>query len=488
MNQIISFSIIIIFIVTGILLIVYTGNSKDNFTPVPSSQPLYNWRVNDSSGIGIGISYGNKRWVAVGEAIKYSEDGENWTNSNNAFNNGIGIGVAYGNERWVAVGYEDEYEAIKYSEDGKKWENDSNEFNNGIGIGVAYGNRLWVAVGESDTTIKYSENGDKWENDANNDFEKAGHGVAYGNGLWVAVGNDNDEFEDITNTTIKYSEDGKNWINASNDFSLKGNDVAYGNGLWVAVGNDHKKGTIKYSKDGANWINASNAFDGKGYGVAYDGNGLWVAVGENEGTGSDDGPKIKYSEDGQNWTNLIIPKPDNITINNMYGLAFSDEKLIITGNFNNTKSFLIADLSPTPTPTPITTTPPEQCHIPKQNSDEYIYSTEQVINGYQMIIKIPGNMLDFTLENNNFKFMFDTKEGSLRINGNNINYPDLDFVVEEDINIIDDWKPITDIFTDIVDIIDSDYIFSYNNHTCNNEINNNETILNNVKYAWKIVT
>ena len=191
-----------------------------------------NWQESSGTPFGIGngsgngVAYGDNRWVAVGvgadafgnangKNILYSYDGINWQESSETpFGigsdfNGVGLGVFYGNNRWVAVGNgvdangNNSGKNILYSSDGITWQKSSGTpFGSGssrfnCGFGVVYGNNLWVAVGSNSNgkTILYStDNGLTWlESQGDNfygNYSSSGNSIAYDSThkRWVAIG------------------------------------------------------------------------------------------------------------------------------------------------------------------------------------------------------------------------------------------------------------------------------------------------------------
>ena len=222
-----------------------------------------------TQGIAFGVAYGNNRWVAVGNGkdddgynngknILYSDDGVGWQESfGTPFStNGRGIGVAYGNNRWVAVGAKNNSTStvnnILYSDDnGVSWQESSGmPFGSGGGLDVAYGNNRWVAVGRNvDGTangknILYSDDGVSWQESSGTPFGTRGQGVgvSYGNNLWVAVGGDSTDISTGNRKNILYSTDGVSWQESpggtfDGEFT-SGVDIAYDSthNRWVAIG------------------------------------------------------------------------------------------------------------------------------------------------------------------------------------------------------------------------------------------------------------
>ncbi len=115
-----------------------------------------------------GVTYGNGKFVAVGESIDYSTsflgtaggailtsvDGVTWTSQ--AFGAAWLLGVTYGNGKYVAVGSHGDYGVILTSPDGVSWASQSLEASMYV-LGVTYGNGKFVAVGDKWNGTNYDE-------------------------------------------------------------------------------------------------------------------------------------------------------------------------------------------------------------------------------------------------------------------------------------------------------------------------------------------
>lgn len=234
------------------------------------------WTQITVSGSWSGITYGNGKFVAVGNSsrnnnnLAYSPDGINWIPNPI---NGVWNGVTYGKDKFVAVGSDG---IIAYSTDGSSWIQTTVGSNRWTSI--IYGNGMFVAVGSN--IRAYSTDGIKWTQ-----IKASGGwaGVTYGNGKFVAVG---------SSGIIAYSIDGISWtqITASGNWT----SVTYGNGVFVTGNNG--SGKVAYSTDGISWetapINIYYLSD-----ITY-GNGKFVAVGFSG--------VIAYSTDGINWTQITV--------------------------------------------------------------------------------------------------------------------------------------------------------------------------------------
>ena len=315
------------------------------------------------AGIGRFVAVGNLNGDMSG--IGYSTDnGKTWTVAARAeqdglFANNLGMGIAYGNGRFVAVGdtgFEEDVSNIGYSLDGgETWtvvslDKTDGLFSGGGGYGIAYGgNDRFVAVGDSlddASSIGYSpDGGETWTVAANPDglFRgRGGYGVASdGNGLFVAVG---DSLDDASN--IGYSPDGGvNWYVAENPDGLfrgrYGSAIAYSNGTFVAVGDSQGDlSNIGYSTNGGQtWQVAQNTnglFTG-GYGlsIASDGNGRFVVAGYN----NNDVSNIGYSSNGgETWT--VVSTADKrglFSSGGSYGqgIAYGNGTFVVVGGYDS---------------------------------------------------------------------------------------------------------------------------------------------------------
>jgi hypothetical protein len=153
------------------------------------ADPLDNWHWRNPLPQGNslnGVTYGNGRFVAVGNAgtILTSPDGVTWTQRDSGVAQNLN-GVAYGNGLFVAVG-----ETILISPDSVTWTAPNPQTHYFLSA-VAYGNGNFVAVGYG-TVPLVSTDGAAWSEAAilgQLDYFVYLSGVAYGNGLFVAVGN-----------------------------------------------------------------------------------------------------------------------------------------------------------------------------------------------------------------------------------------------------------------------------------------------------------
>ena len=278
----------------------------------------------------------------IGNSIKYSYDGINWSNGNNTFSLG-GQYVKYnsniGNGVFVAVGQDQEYPQ-KYSYDGINWLNGNGVFNtnnlaisNSLFMAVVYGNpgvyisndginwtipfgltgisngplsaasdnnNNWVIVGDDENiTLQYSTLGESWLylETLKVVGPTGANGPTYLSGPYIpqqsdSYGNVNGStFLDTTNHDMYILQSGPEFYNASNNNIQAGYYVTYGTGLWVSVGAT----TLQISTTGNDWVyGLGDIFSNVGYSVYYFGS-KWLAAGGNNYS-------LIYSDDGFNWT------------------------------------------------------------------------------------------------------------------------------------------------------------------------------------------
>ena len=228
--------------------------SNQNGTLYSSLYPLYM--------LGRSVFYGNSLWVIVGlpeftvqpSTIKYSNDGQNWTDViSSPFDVG-GYGVAWNGSLWVAVG--GIVNSIAYSTDGVIWTGIGNSIFS-TGKGITWSGTLWYAVGTGPNTIAYSTDGITWTGLGSILFTTA-YSICYGNGVWIAVGEGDN--------TIAYSTDGITWTGLGLIFRNKGNGVKWNGSIFIATGNDYASGlgfdqvhSVFTSNDGINWTGVENS-------------------------------------------------------------------------------------------------------------------------------------------------------------------------------------------------------------------------------------
>lgn len=144
--------------------------------------------------------------------VLYSTDyGNTWTISANKIFDNVTNKISYGNNRWVAVG-EDSNNTLSISDDGINWQGLGKIFSN-YGKSVLYKNGLWVAVGsdiDGRKSVQFStDNGLNWSNTNIKIFDY-GRDVSYWEDKWVVCGSTN---------KVHFSVDGISWGDTSNTTS-----------------------------------------------------------------------------------------------------------------------------------------------------------------------------------------------------------------------------------------------------------------------------
>ena len=234
-------------------------------------------------------AYGNNIFVVVGDfdPILTSTNGLNWRNINIETQFVSLRGVTFGDNKFIAVG-----DKILVSQDGENWtilppQSTGNYHYLNLNC-VTYGNGKFIAVG-SDGVIFTSIDGYYWTEENSGDFNRL-NGVTYGGGIFVAVGE---------NGTILTSPDGINWTKRFSGTDANLISAAYGSNIFVVTGGDD--GVSLISNDGINWTKKSI---GMLYGITFAA-GRFVAVGFDWG----DLGIVRTSEDGVRW-DYIVPYCD----------------------------------------------------------------------------------------------------------------------------------------------------------------------------------
>jgi hypothetical protein len=293
---------------------------------------LDNWtskQINTNSFGLRDVTYGNGRYVAVGEetvgsdfgVILTSEDGVNWTVRRTRYDDSYGYtfalyAVTFSKGLFVAVGYQS---AIYSSTNGLDWvqRNIGPTYNL---YGVTGLNGRFIAVGDAylipygyDTTtsnIFCSLDGITWfqrSSGATAASVKTIYGVAAVAGRYVAVGDGGYMY---TTTSLV---GGSPWVRTSTG---GGASIAYGNGLFIAP---QAPGTNLISVDGLTWSPVNTGNTNRIERIAY-GNGIYVA------TSYWPSSRILTSTDGTNWVQRNVEYPGN-----MLGITFGDGKVVSVG-------------------------------------------------------------------------------------------------------------------------------------------------------------
>jgi hypothetical protein len=242
-----------------------------------------NWvQIGAIGGNGMGIravAWNGSYWVAVGIGGSYensaakSYDGINWTTSQPfSYNSSIGgLGIAWGQNKWVAVGSDASGNCIATSIDGINWTySTNNPFYGGAAYAVAWNGRIWVAVGTNNgipsTTVAFSYDGINWNISANSPLNGGtAKGIAWNGTYWVVCGT----YSHAKNS-YGISYDGNIWIASVYD----GVTANFGDSTGVAWNGDHWIGTgvgpaIRISYDGLHWTPCStDGLNNHSYAVA----------------------------------------------------------------------------------------------------------------------------------------------------------------------------------------------------------------------------
>ncbi len=293
---------------------------------VSQADPLdhWTWRSGLPPGIAFhGVSYGNNQFVAVGNGVATSSDGNAWM-TRYAGPGGFNA-VTYANNRLVAVG-----STTASSADGATW----TTHNAGLPqsyvlFAVAYGNERFVAVGGRgvpiDNIIATSTDGTNWISHRSVPAPPAQLlvSVAYGNGQFVAVGQDHGIYVILT------SPDGIDWTQRALGYPAL-NRVIYANGLFVAVGDyrpgpDRGPGLILTSPDGITWTKRTSPIYGHLVSILHYPNIGFVALAANG---------IAASLDGTTWTGHTWGAPvatGSLEIGVHAALAYGNNTFVVVG-------------------------------------------------------------------------------------------------------------------------------------------------------------
>ncbi len=168
--------------------VIATSSDGTNWYAIPSAQV-------STISLVFGVAYGNGLWVAVGQDIRYSPNGTNWTITTTAkFSRGFS--VAYGKDDagaglWVMVGTDNDsnynHALIAYSSNGSAWTTipsaslgglyfSGNNYSNVFS--VTYGNGLWVVGGDYGPKIATSTSGKSWNAVPSNGGIRSPYGIA----------------------------------------------------------------------------------------------------------------------------------------------------------------------------------------------------------------------------------------------------------------------------------------------------------------------
>jgi len=256
---------------------------------------LDNW-TQRSSGVGqnlYGVSYGNGRYVCVGQAgrILVSSNGVSWQVTNLGVTNYL-YGVAFAAGNYVVVGSGG---LILRSSDAVNWSPQTSSTTNQLNS-VAFCGGQYITTGNAGTLLT-SPDGTTWTPQVSGTTRNL-VGSAFGNNLFIAVGRGQSN-----PGTLLTSSNAVDWVDRSYlQLSAALYGSAFGNGVFAAIG---ARAELYYSTNGTNW-----AFRFAGSATSYVnalafGQGLFVGVGDLEyPTGLQ---KIVTSPSGANWKLRPVP-------------------------------------------------------------------------------------------------------------------------------------------------------------------------------------
>jgi hypothetical protein len=225
------------------------------------------------------VAFGNNTFVvpnAVSTRPRYSTDyGRTW-NLSTGTAPGTGVGMAFGNNRFVMVGTNKQAYSV---DNGRTWTVTTPL--SGTWYGVTYGNGVFVMVGTNKQAYSIN-NGLTWIN-VGSPRTGSWTNVTYGNGVFVMVGNDVQAYS---------TDNGLSWTSVASPLVGGWSGLAYGNGFFVAVGSS---GNQAYStNNGLSWVTVTSPLSGAWYGVTYVSNSLFVMVGQDK--------QARSTDNGLTWT------------------------------------------------------------------------------------------------------------------------------------------------------------------------------------------
>ena len=178
------------FIVTSSTGSFLTSDDGENW--ISSTEPPGEWWD---------ITYGNGKWVAVGDhRFMTSDDGEIWTSS--GIIDGRWRSVTFGNSLFVAAGPDGE---VMTSPDGENWTKQSSGVTSALND-VAYGSGLFMIVGNR--VVLTSKNGVDWTKSKTPELTYDWKGVAYSEKKFVVVSSAGNGVDSIITLDVSEEEDG----------------------------------------------------------------------------------------------------------------------------------------------------------------------------------------------------------------------------------------------------------------------------------------
>ena len=267
---------------------VAVGSFGTGQTAIYTSQNGTNWTSRSSGTMArlYGVTYGNERFIAVGDTILKSNDGISWTNCTVATIEDLHQGTI-GNGSLVVVGNNG---TILTSSNGIGWTLQNSGTTRALN-GVVWGTNTFVAVGDFGKILTSSNGISGWV-PRNSGTTLGFSGVQYGNGNFVAY---------TYGGTIIASPEGASWTLRSSTTNISLEGMTFGTNIFVAVGNSNGSPVIINSADTVVWSRTYVPSTHPIFGVAY-GNGRFVAVGGTSDISSGLTTNVSLtSTDGTNW-------------------------------------------------------------------------------------------------------------------------------------------------------------------------------------------
>jgi len=284
--------------------VITSGNGRDWASPRNVV-----WRGNrESNDVNLyDIAWSGNRFVAVGDAMLISNNGDTWTEQYIESDFKARVIVWNGN-RFIALGYPGKTYA---SHDGSDWKKLPGSAYGIINSAVWDGGK-YLAVGQ-ECAIYTSVDGENWDGARGLTGSRL-NDIVWTGSRYIAVGA-------FGSGNILVSPDGSEWSVYNMESSGGGiadadfTGIAWNGRKAAVVGYD---GAIFTSGDGEAWARQQSRTDSNLNGIAWNGK-AFVAVG-------DDGTLIS-SEDGENWAGRASGTGADIS-----GIVWDGEKFVAVGN------------------------------------------------------------------------------------------------------------------------------------------------------------
>ena len=335
-------------------------------TNIGTVPPEWNYRTDpETDGIPYyDITYGAGKFVAASRFansgkgnVIYSTDGINWTSV--PLSPALDCdwnGITYGNGKFVAVGQPNTVSApnthIMYSNDGINWTAVPNLGQNPQFQDVVYADGKFVAVASGNsqnTRVFYSYDGINWSYKiAPNEQLTNFWAVTYGGGKFVAVAKSG-------SYPVMYSNNGISWTSPTFPNVTGCEDITYGNGRYVVAAS---KG-LYYSEDAETWYPLTEA-----NGLTFNTPFLTVDFAANTFVAYKNNSDIYYSHDGVFWYTQSTGMGGGL----WRGLAYGDSKFVMCGSNTGSPSTMWSYTAST-TQTDLTLTDDKDLSFFKGNDD-----------------------------------------------------------------------------------------------------------------------